>query len=578
MKFTSEEQVLDEEFRRAVIEEMIDSRENIARKQEALRRHEIYRDKNLKWVVKEIEKEGFKATTVAQMKNRAANISIARKIINKLSQTYVGGVDREAADKGSQESIDMLADELDVDTRLKKSDRYRQLFRNCLIGVVPILSTRETEGDAKKYELCVKVLASWEYDVIEDPYDRTSPKVVILTDFLERDADQPAYSLAGSQGRRLRELGSSQDGDGKDQLIADAPADAGRGAKYGGNPDRQFIFWTDKYHVTCTADGKKVPNTGEPKDVNPINRLPWINISTDQDGQYWAQGGDDVIEGSVLVNKKLTDINFICFVQGWGQLVIAGKNVPNKIVGGPDNAFVFEMNDGDPQPQVYFATSNPPIEAWLEAVRTFLAMLLTTNDLSVRNIAAKLDAENAASGIAMMIENSEVVSEMKDTQKLYQDKEPELWEIIRLWHELYASKDALIKKLQEVKTFKDANVKLRFHSVKPPISKKEELEEMKAANDLGIRTLLDLVKQDNPDLTEEQAKQKVAELQAAKKADREAFIADAAKKLTESGLKNGAKDGQTGKDNGDGATPAEADGADPAGGSSVEPAGQLPQK
>lgn len=553
MIFTDEKQILDKDFRAQVIKEIVLGQENIARKNAMLRRHEIYRDKNSKWVMNAIEKEGFKAVTVEQMRNRASNISIARKIVNKLARTYVGGVDREAADETSQVSIDLLADELDFDTKMKKSDRYRQLFKNTMVFPVPVLSAREPG----KYKIIMRVLAPWEYDVIEDPNDRTQARVVVLTQFLERGLEQVTDALVGAGGRRVFKNVSSSS-DGRDQIIADSAADEGKGAD-GSGRHRQFIFWSDSYHLTCYKDGTIVPGTGEPDNSNPIGMLPPTNVASDQDGHFWAEGGDDVVEGSILINKKMTDINFISFVQGWGQMVVAAKNIPKQLVGGPDNAFLFEIQDGDPDPKVYFASSNPPILDWLETVDRFLRMLLTTNDLSSSDISGKLDANNAQSGIAMIIESADVISSAKDNQKLFQDKEPEIWEVVRRWHELYSSRNALVKAQQVIPAFKDSNVKLKFVEVKPPVSEKEKLENMKLRKDLGIATLVDLIKLDNPDLSEEQAEAKAKEIAESNKAAQEKAVGDLAKNITDNGgIKNGNQLGDQGDDASGSDKPADA--------------------
>jgi hypothetical protein len=497
-RFTSEKDILSEEFRFLVLKEITEGTENLDRKQAELRKHEIYRDKNAKWVMEAICREYLKESTVEQMRNRVSNISICRKIINKLAQAYTHGVTRTAGLPGAQESVDALANELDLDTLLKKSDRYRQLFRNTMVQVVPIPCTEgvDAETGKREYDLKVKVLAPWEYDVIEDPNDRTKAKVVILTDFPERDVFNATSDSLAAQGVRALFPGAKY-GDQRDEVIADTPGDAGRGK------DRRFIWWTDSFHFTTDIKGKIVEPTVEDY-ANPIGKLPFVNITGDQDGQFWAQGGEDVPDGSILLNKKITDLNFIEWVQGWGQLVIAAPDVPKKLVGGPDNAFIFDTSSTDKPVQVFYATSNPPIEAWLKSISSHLAMLLSTNNLAPGDIATELNAQNVASGVSLMIENSEILVDLQETQKLYQDKEPLLWDILARWHRLYAETGELRSDLQEIAPMQDdPDVEIKFAQVKPPISEMDKLNQIKLRKDLGINTHVELLKIDNPDLSEE---------------------------------------------------------------------------
>lgn len=516
MQITNEDQILDASIRKIIIGEIINGTENIARKNCELRKHEIYRDQNKKWVMHALLKEGFKQQTLARMENRASNISICKKIVNKLAQTYSGGVQRIAEDEASQESIDLLADRLEVNTSLKKSDRYRQLFRNCAIQSVPVRCNDELQTDGSyKYEIVNKILAPWEYDVIEDPLDKTKPMVYIVTDFPERN--QFSYdSLRGSDGFRDSAGISLSRGDGREQAIADSREDVGT------EEDRRLIWWSSKYHFTTNQAGEIISAPEENK--NPISMLPFVNIAMDQDGEFWARGGEDVVDGSILINKQLTDINYITFCQGWGQLVIAAKDVPKQIIGGPDNAFVFDVKDGDPTPQVFFASSNPPISQWLETLRNTLAMLLSTNNLTPRAISVSLDSSNISSGIALMIEQSEITQDIQDVQSLYQDWENDMWQIVTAWHSLYHGLNSLVEELQEIPPVKNPRVVLKFHQMRPPVSETEQLEALKKRQELGIASTVDLIMIDNPDLSREEAEKKAQEILDESKANQESFM------------------------------------------------------
>lgn len=525
-KYTKQEDILDIGFRKLVISEMVNGTENLNRKAVALRKHEIFRDKNSKWVMAAIEKEGYRQITIEQMRNRVSNISICRKIIEKLAQTYVGGVERKVGDeieltdnKGlkkkvsgpDQVSLDALEDTLDVDTAFKKVDAYRQLFKNTTLQVVPKLCSEETEeAGSDKYDIQLKALAPWEYDVIEDPNNAEEAAVYILTDFPERNR-YIGNLTSDEQGFRTAVTVPDREGDGKDQIIADSPADKGANTK-----DRTFIWWTNKYHFTTDLTGTIIKDKSPADNLNPIGTKPFIDVCVNQDGFYWATGGDDVVEASILINKKMTDVNFISFVQGWGQLVVAAKDVPKKLVGGPDNAFIFNLQPGDPTPIVQFASSNPPIKDWLETIKMTLALVLTTNNLSSRSLSADLDVKSVASGIALLIENSEVITSIQDVQVLFQDKEPEFWELLSKWHTLYAETNSLVEELQEIAPMKQTDVSLKFTQVRPPMSETEKLQDLTLRKQLGINTMVDLIKKDNPDLSDEEAQAKAEEVIADK--------------------------------------------------------------
>lgn len=506
-KLINDDQILDINFRKLIIDE-IKGTENLDRKNAALKRHEIYRDKTRKWVMENLVKENLKPETLKTMENRAANVSVCRKIVNKLARCYVGGVERDVDGEGdtkqTKQQVEDYAKLLDLNMKMKKSDRYRQLFKNTLIYPVPELSTIETVGDQKKYNMKVRIMAPWGYDVIEDYNDKEMPRVIILSDFVDRNRLKVGIPVS-DDGRKSGIVPNFQSGDGKDQVIADNPDDSGQGC-------RHFIWWSNLYHFTTDEKGEIVAEFSPEDNLNPIGVLPFVNVAEDQDDQFWAQGGDDLPDGSILINVLLTDMNSIAYTQGWGQMVITGPEgvVPKRVDGGPHNALTFGYKDGEPKPEVTFESANPPIDVWMRMIEQYVALLLSTNDLSPGNISSKLDPSNFPSGIAMLIEQSEHTASIEDKQKIFSDAERKMWSIIAKWQNMLFETKALTEQFQELGPMPDdLEVNVKFHESRPAVSEKEKLEALQMRKDLGINSMLDLIKIDNPELSDEEAEEKL---------------------------------------------------------------------
>lgn len=518
MKLMKEEQILDINFRKQVILEIV-AQENVDRKNRELRKYEIFRDRTRKWVIEALSKE-FKAETVKQMENRAANISICRKVVNKLAQCYAAGVDREPEVTSDGASIDQWTKALKIDSRMKKTEKYERLFKNCILQVVPRAATSDQDGQPKQ---CIelRILPPYLYDVIEDCYDRERPRVVILNEFVERNLGSTATITSSDQdGRMAGIIPAFQRGNRIDETIADSPEDDG-------SQERHFIWWSDKYHFTTDSSGEYV---GEeeitPADKkNPIDILPFVNFSQDQDGEFWAEGGEDLIDGSILVNVTLTDLFAIANAQGWGQSVITGspKSIPKRVEGGPHRAIIMEYETGDPTPGFTYATSNPPIDAWMRMVEMYVALLLSTNNLAPRNVAGKLDVNAIASGVALMIEQSDCTDDIQDKQQLFRDKEPEVWERVLRWQKLLQGSDSLVDEQKAIPQLTSSKIQLKFHEVKPVVTEMDRLATLKARKDLGLNTLIDLIKLDNPGMDDKAAEKKLLEIVAEKLKNRELF-------------------------------------------------------
>lgn len=503
IKLKNESDILNVSYRQRVIEE-ITGTENITRKNEMLKRYEVYKDRTIKWIVEALLRENLKPETIAQMENRAANISIARKIVNKRARSYKGGALREFGAQG-QEKFTKFYQLLDVDQRMKKADQYRELFKNCMLQVIPELCTPESTEAAPKFKVKVRVLAPFQYDVIEDYYDHEIPRVVILSDFVERNR----YNMGiepGTDGRATGITPVFHEGDRVDQIIADSPEDAGSNM-------RTFIWWSDHYHFTTDDKGEIIPELGNEKNQNPIQELNFVNVAEEQDGEFWARGGDDLIDGSILINKLITDMNSIAFIQGWGQMVITGKSIPATIKGGPHNAIILEHGKDDPTPSVTYQSGNPPLDVWMKMIEQYIALLLSTNDLSPSHVAAKLESPgNAASGIALLIEQSEATDSVEMTQNSFKNVERQLVSKTAKWHNVLAEKNALAKDFFAIGQLPEQEFSIKFLSNKAVTTEAEKLGNLKLRKDLGINTMLDLIKMDNPDMTDEQAEEKLLQI------------------------------------------------------------------
>lgn len=520
-KLKSEDDIQNLEFRKQVIKEITES-ENVARKQEHLKRYELYRDQIKKYVIESLQRDNLKKETLAQMSNRATSISICKKIVNKKARVYSSGVIRAAEPTQAQDQVDQLTRLLQVDAKGKKADRYHELHRNTMWQVIP--EKKQYLGETK-YCLKLRNFAPYQYDVIEDANDFEKPKVVILTDFIE--GNQTTFAQVDTKSRTDQTAVVPFTGNHKDEAIADSPSDAG-------SNQRQFIWWSDKYHFTTDDHGVVIADKSPEDGLNPIGKLPFINIAKDQDGQFWAQGGDDLVDGSILLNVLATDMNSLAFIQGWGQLVITGKNIPQYLEGGPHNALIIEHDVGDPTPSVSFQSGNPPLEVWMNMIEQQAALLLSTNDLAPSTVSGKLDASSAASGIAMLIEQSEATGSIEDRQKMFQDAERDLWLVVSLWQNLLFETGMLEDEFMEVgKLPDDLEVNVKFMHAQPAVSEEQKLNALKLRKELGIGTMVDLIMRDNPDMSEQEAEEKLQKISAEKLSAVHNMITSAVSKPTD---------------------------------------------
>jgi hypothetical protein len=498
MRIKSEQDILKLEVRRAIIEEIKGS-ENQARKHEAYKRYLCYKDKTKDFVVEQLLRQ-FDQSTVEEMQYCVANVSFVRKIIDKLARVYNNGVKREIVmDEPATENLHQLEKELDFNTYIRQANKFLKLQKNLAFYVKPC-PVSQANG-AERYTIKLDALNPYLYDVVEDYYDRTSPMAYILSDFdyaptLYTTKD-PAY--AGRAGSEIK--GVNPQTNRKDDIIADDPDDA---------KTKAFIWWTNQYHFTTDETGQII--SGE-EILNPIGELPFQNFALDQDGQFWARGGQDLIDGSILLNSVMTHNQHVAVTQGYGQFYMRGKNLPRNIKVGPSKAILMEYQEGEPVPELGFATASPQIDALRGLVESYIALLLTTNNLSTSSVSSSLNGQAAApSGIAMVIDKAESMEDVNDQRQIFIDNEPAIWRKINKWLAVYG--DAMVDGLRGLslpENFEDGFV-IHFNEAPVILSEAEKLANLKARKELGLDTMIDLVMKDNPSFSYEQAEEKLKQI------------------------------------------------------------------
>jgi len=493
MKISDETKILDIEFRKHVLKE-IDGSENLARKDDALRRFDVFKD-YIKYYMNQILEKELEPETISEMQSRTSPINILKKIVTKKARVYKNGVKRTfSKDQKAQDSIEDIYKYIRANMGFKKANRFLELIKNTIIFISP------KEHDGGKWSYCMRPKFTHMYDVIEDARDPEKPLVFIFSPHTRR---HQVHDLKIAEGRSVgAQQTNFRSGDGKDQSIADAPIDDGDDIK----DTREFVWWSNSYHFTTNAKGEIIESKTPEGGLNPIGQMPIVSLHKDQDGSYWAMGGEDLIEGTLLINVLLTDMYFIAKLNGFGQFYFFGKNPPKSIKIGPNRGIIHDVQPDDPIPQAGFMTSNPPLADLRTNIEQAVALLLTTNDLSTSQVSGSLDGTNPASGIADLISRSDVTGAIEDDQQIFIDAEEDVFDLIRLWHNYYFDKKLLIDKLQKLgKVPKESEISIQYPPVTDFSSEESRITTIVTKLEAKLITRLRAVKDANPGMSEEDA-------------------------------------------------------------------------
>jgi len=302
--------------------------------------------------------------------------------------------------------------------------------------------------------------------------------------------------------------GVTTQGDNKDQKIADTPIDEQAGEQ------KTYIFWSKNYHFTCNAQGEILKDTNFKSEQHGLGVCPIINFAIDQDGSFWAEGGRDLIDGAVLINALISHTAHVGVTQGYGQFYATGENLPRTFKLGASKAIIAEYKkDEQAEPKFGFLNANPQLDSLRSLIDMYVALLLTSNNLSTSGIATQLSGGvSLPSGIALVIDKAESLEDVQDQRQIFIDKEKDIIEAINAILRVYGSSmEPEYAALKLPDNFK-ANYNLRFNDSTPIMSEAEKLSNLKLRKDLGIDTMIGLLMKDDTSLTEKQAEEKLQKI------------------------------------------------------------------
>lgn len=489
--------ILDHEYRKHVIEQ-IESDENYKRKQESLKRYEIYRGR-LEPYVYNVLQRNLSSETLDQMRV-ISSINVTKRIVDEESSIYMKRPDRMVhnSDDKTDELVGNIYSICRVNTALKKANAMLNLQEQCCLQVVP-----------KGGKLKVKVLQPHHYDVIPaaDPEDAA---VYILSQY---DKDK-LFDRVGNQNNHAPQPSAVEYRD--DDRMNQSIGDAGDWMQSRGT----YVWWSDLYHFSTDSDGNIInPETGVPFEgafderliLNPLGRKPFIDVKQDSDGEYWQRYANSTVDFAIDLALIISDIAETLRLQGFGQAVISATEPPVDMKIGPNTTlFLKKSKNADPgaQPQFEFVSPNPDLNGSIEVLNAMVSLFLTSKGQDAGTVTSEgASAQRFSSALDRLLASIEKFEASEDDFSLFKWVEAELFELFKDWLELFSgvSDGGLMSDLSGIIP-EDVSFDVQFQKPNTEITDKEKYLYLMQKVDDGAMTMVELIMQDR-DVDEDKARE-----------------------------------------------------------------------
>ena len=250
----------------------------------------------------------------------------------------------------------------------------------------------------------------------------------------------------------------------------------------------QFVYWDNEHTFVFDKNGKIYTEDDNPDMINPYGKLPFVECFKEGKPEFSyldTNASNDLISTNLAINVAETNKNANVMFQSFGYLFVNGSGIdPDEMQVGQDKINFLGV-DGS------ISIVSPPnaIPALDESIQSSYKMLSQNYHLPISFV----EGTTASSGVALKMRNIELTDDRKSDVTRWRNTEMELFDLERLIIAVEIGQDA--GDLEDVDFSESVEI----------LSDKEQREKWDWELSHGLIDKADILMQQNPDLTREEA-------------------------------------------------------------------------
>lgn len=292
-----------------------------------------------------------------------------------------------------------------------------------------------------------------------------------------------------------------------------------------GEDELYTIVWTDEEHfriphlsvgdINTYGDPQKLPDM---KDMlNPYKVIPYSVLSMEEQGDFWGTGMIDIINLNEQINVMLTDlISEQVLMGGAGTVFAVNCNLKPKLVDGeivksklrigrkhPLNVEDVKIDMKDPK--LSYVATNPFIKELLDAIDWHIKMAALSKGLNPNAFLQEVKATSGFSKVLDSIEQLETRMDDIEPCRIYEDDRFKKTIAVNNYHA--STTDGSKYNLQKID--EKATLRVDFAEIEMPKTQQEQ-ENLDTFNlDNNLTNVVKIAQRDNPDLDDDETKEKL---------------------------------------------------------------------
>ena len=423
--------------------------ENKDRKDASFIANEVYNGRLRQYVVEYLETL-FSASTVKEMPVQSGT-NLARRIVSERASIYKESPQRNFVNMSEQqeEVVNKIYGDMKADFMMSKANEFYALQNQCLLQCVPM------DGKLK-----LRVLKLHHFDVITMPDNPEEMLGVFISSYDKkykrelRDDNTPIPATSISRPNKMNI--SNQ----VDENIAD-PDDKG---------PETYEVWTRAY---IDDKGETVPALNFVMDkkgnvlsddmLSPMDMLPFVDISSYKDYQFFASEHNSIINFTIEFNALMSEIAQGHRMQSYSQPFIKGPKelLPKSLDVGPNTILNLPTDPDLGEVEFGFAVPGGSVAHGIELAEQLLAQFLSCQGIDPKVVSSD-SGQRFSSGIERLLSMIERFDATRTDFSLFEEIENKLFHLIHFWHNALQGTGVLDERYEMPRLADDVDVAVTF--------------------------------------------------------------------------------------------------------------------
>ena len=268
---------------------------------------------------------------------------------------------------------------------------------------------------------------------------------------------------------------------------------------------RMYAFWSSRFHFLFDESGRIVEDFGDPGLGNPLGMIPLVRLAREAGDDLYPEPPESLVRANRRLNFAMTELFYTKKFQSFGQPVfVSDDDIQPELKVGVQHLVHVVRRDAAASGDFRFESPDAPIDEVKESVLDFLRLSARLHDVSPQSV----EISNAVeSGVSKLISERDALEVRERDARLFRRAEARIFELVCAFAGHYG--ESLSPLSQE-----GLSLQVDYPEEAPTLDPADRLALQERELQLGLKSIVDIYRERNPDAAGWSEEQVLATLSA----------------------------------------------------------------